>query len=62
MFSVFGLVKIEILNKDGMSHSCEIIILILRIIIIKIIIIIIMIIMIIIIINNKLTATTLRKI
>ena len=25
MFSVFGLVKIEILNKDGMSHSCEII-------------------------------------
>ena len=34
MFSVLGLVKIEILNKDGMSHSCEIIILIIIIIII----------------------------
>ena len=40
MFSVLGLVKIEILNKDGMSHSCEIIILIIIIIMIIIIIII----------------------
>ena len=38
MFSVLGLVKIEILNKDGMSHSCEIIILLLLLIIIIIII------------------------